>query len=144
MAAARPLRTVAAGLPTFSVVHVDPGERSALGKEEVVEKTLSRAILILGREPPAEETLREAELFDELFVVECAVPSPEDEYVIDEERAHADARRRLQTVLARLHRDGVAAAGIVGDPDENAAEHDAVALYPYAGVVLHDRARLGD
>lgn len=90
------------------------------------------AILVLGRDGPSDETLKSVEQFDEVFVVERAVPDPADHYIIDEERAYVDARRRLATVLARLRTDAVEATGIVGDPDPESAMRDARAIFPDA------------
>jgi hypothetical protein len=106
-------------------------------------RVISRAILVLGRSEPAEETLRQVELFDEVFVVECAAPAAEDEYVVDEERARREARERLRAVLDRLHRDGVSAEGAVGDPSEEAAARDAEAVFPDAGIILYGDRRPG-
>ena len=94
------------------------------------------AILVLGRDGPSEETLKTVEQFDEVFVVERAVPDPADHYIVDEEGAYADARRRLATVLARLHADAVEATGTVGDPDLKSAVRDARALFPAADEVV--------
>ena len=94
------------------------------------------AILVLGRDGPSDETLQTVERFDEVFVVERAVPDPADRYIVDEERAYADARRRLVTVLARLHADAVEATGIVGDPDPQSAVRDARAIFPGAAEVV--------
>ena len=94
------------------------------------------AILLLGWDGPSEETLHAVEQFDEVFVVERAVPDPADQYVVDEERAYADATRRLATVLARLHADAVEATGIVGDPDPESAVRDARAIFPDADEVV--------
>jgi hypothetical protein len=94
------------------------------------------AILVLGRDGPSAETLQTVEEFDEVFVVERAVPDPADRYIIDEEGAYADARRRLATVLARLHADAVEATGMVGDPDRESAVRDARAIFPGADEVV--------
>lgn len=94
------------------------------------------AILVLGREGPSDETLQTVERFDEVFVVERAVPDPADRYIVDEERAYADARRRLAAVLARLHADAVEATGIVGDPDPESAVRDARAIFRGAAEVV--------
>ena len=94
------------------------------------------AILLLGRDGPSDETLQTVEQFDEVFVVERAVPDSTDHYIIDEERAYADASRRLATVLARLHADAVEATGIVGDPDPESAVRDARAIFPNADEVV--------
>jgi len=98
--------------------------------------TAHRAILVLGRDGPSEKALRTAERFDEVFVVERAVPDPAHHYTIDEEGAYADARLRLATVLARLHTDGVEATGIVADPDPESAVRDARAIFPDADEVV--------
>ena len=94
------------------------------------------AILLLGRDSPSDETLNAVEQFDEVFVVERAVPDPADQYVVDEERAYADATRRLATVLQRLHADAVEATGIVSDPDPESAVRDARAIFPDADEVV--------
>ena len=94
------------------------------------------AILLLGRDGPSDETLQTVERFDEVFVVERAVPDPADRYLVDEDRAYADARRRLATVLARLHADAVEATGIVGDPDPESAVRDARVIFPRAAEVV--------
>lgn len=95
-----------------------------------------RVILILGREPLSAETVERAESFDEIVVVERAVPDPGDQYVVDENRAYAQARQRLAAVLARLRSDGVRAQGIVGDQDAGAAARDAHELYPDAEAIV--------
>jgi uncharacterized protein len=94
------------------------------------------AILVLGRDGPSDETLQTIERFDEVFVVERAVPDPAERYIIDEERAYTDARRRLATVLARLHTDAVEATGMIGDPDPSLAVRDAQAVFPNADEVV--------
>jgi hypothetical protein len=98
--------------------------------------TAHSAILVLGRDGPSEETLETVEGFDEVFVVERAVPDPADHYIVDEEAAYADARLRLATVLARLHTGGVEATGIVGDPDPESAVLDARAIFPDADEIV--------
>jgi hypothetical protein len=95
-----------------------------------------RAIVILGRTEPDEETLRKAESFDEVFVLERAVPDPHEQYLVDEERAYHEARKRLQEVLERLAADGVRAHGMVGDEDAQQAIDDAEAFFPQADEIL--------
>ena len=98
------------------------------------------AILVLGRDDPSETTLRTVEEFDEVFVVERAVPDPADRYIIDEERAYRDATQRLTAVLTRLRTDDVHATGIVGDPDPTSALADARAFFPGTHEVVAERA----
>jgi len=90
---------------------------------------LHRAIIVIGREEPAESTFVEAEQYGEVFVIARAVPDPRERFVIDDGRAHAAARARLTHALARLRAHGVRAFGAVGDENAAAARRDAQALF---------------
>jgi nicotinamidase-related amidase len=105
-----------------------------------MEATQSRAILILGREPPSEKGIELAESFGEVVVIERPVPDPRDQYVVDETRARAEAGQRLAEILERLRADRVLAEGFVGDEDAAAARQDAHELYPDAVVIESDVA----
>jgi hypothetical protein len=103
-----------------------------------MDATQSRAILILGREPPSDEGIELAESFGNIVVIERPVPDPRDQYVVDETRAYAQARERLAEILGRLRADRVDAEGFVGDEDAGAARQDAHELYPNAVVIEPD------
>ena len=105
-----------------------------------MKATQSRAILILGREPPSEQGIELAESFGEIMVIERPVPDPRDQYIVDETRAYAQARERLAEILKRLQADSVRAEGFVGDEDAEAARQDAHELYPDAVVIEPDAA----
>lgn len=105
-----------------------------------MEATQSRAILILGREPPSKQGIEMAESFGEVVVIERPVPDPRDQYVVDETRAYAQARQRLAEILERLRADRVRAEGFVGAEDAAAARQDAHELYPDAVVIEPDAA----
>jgi hypothetical protein len=107
-----------------------------------MKTTRSRAILILGREPPSEQGIELAESFGEVVVIERPVPDPHDQYIVDETRAYTQARQRLAEILERLRADRVRANGFVGDEDAEAARQDAHELYPDA-VVIEPEAALG-
>ena len=94
-----------------------------------------RAIMVIGNEDPPEAVFREAEQYDEVFVIARAVAMPGDRWVIDGDAARSVARARLQRALRRLRSLGVRALGAVGDENAAAARSDARAVFPAATVL---------
>jgi hypothetical protein len=101
-----------------------------------VNSNLHRAIIVVGREDPAETTFEEAEQYDEVFVVARAVDDRSDRWLIDDDRNRALARARLTRALSRLRAHGVRAFGAVGDENARAARDDARALFPAAEAIF--------
>jgi hypothetical protein len=90
-------------------------------------------VLVVGANLPAADVLANAVLrYDEVIVVARAVHGPDDRYVIDEDRAYENARRRGDAVARALRACGVPARVAVGDESATAARRDAEALYPGA------------
>ncbi|HET8651802.1 MAG TPA: hypothetical protein VFM13_04425 [Gaiellaceae bacterium] len=98
--------------------------------------TEHRAIVVVGREGPAEDTLRAAGRYDEVFVIAPALPDPRERFVVDEDRAYEAAHGRVRDVVGRLRARGVRAFGAVGDENVAAARRDARALFPAAQAIL--------
>jgi len=94
-------------------------------------------IIVLGSEPLSPETLQAAAECDEVFVVARAVPGG-GRWIVDEERAHSEAQRRLADVRRFLEARGVTVRGFVGDSSAEAARWDAEAVFP-GGVLLTER-----
>jgi hypothetical protein len=92
-------------------------------------KESTRAILVIGHEEPRETALERLERYEEVFVVARAVDDPGDQWVVDEARNRASARRRLQGTIDRLRAHGVQARGAVGDAGAAAARADALAMF---------------
>ena len=95
-----------------------------------------RAIMVIGRELPTGAIFDRAGQYDEVFVTARACPDPHERFVIDEDRAYAAARERLDFALGRLRQSGVRALGTVGDENAGAARDDALALFPAAEAIL--------
>jgi hypothetical protein len=95
-----------------------------------------RAILILGEREPSHAALADAERYAEVYVLARAVHNRDSHYLIDDGRAEADARGRLQHVAAHLRARGCRTRGLVGDADAQAARRDAMALFPQPSVLL--------
>jgi hypothetical protein len=106
-----------------------------LPEGEDVNSYPHRAIIVIGNQDPAEAVLREAEHYDEVFVIARAVPMPSDRWVIDEDAARSLARARLRRALARLRSRGVRARGAVGDANAAAARDDALAYFPADAIL---------
>ena len=103
-----------------------------------------RAVLVVGRDSPSEPVLEQVETFDEVFVVERAVPDPSERWIVDDARAAADARARLTALLGRLEHDGAHARGIVGCDDERSAIADAKAVVSAVDAVFTERGVVED
>jgi hypothetical protein len=101
-----------------------------------VSRNPHRAIIVIGRDDPAEPTFTEAQRYDEVFVVARAVADPDDRWLIDDDRNRVRANDRLTRALARLRVRGVRALGAIGDEDAAAARNDARAFFSGADAIF--------
>jgi hypothetical protein len=106
---------------------------------EAQMSTVDRAILLFGRDAPADVTIDEASRYGQVYVVARAVSDRSDRWLTDDDRNHASANARLVRVLGQLRARGASASGDVGDPDVDAALSDARAFFPAAEAILPER-----
>jgi hypothetical protein len=110
-------------------------------------------ILVVANETVAGRGLIEAleqrarESGVELITVICPISQPSEGYVVYEDTRRASAGRRLDRTLEVLHRDGIAAHGMVVDAEPVDAVRDALAqLEPPATEIIvstHPQQRSG-
>jgi nucleotide-binding universal stress UspA family protein len=92
-------------------------------------------ILVLANETADADTLldvveRSARGSANVLVVAPALNSRLRHWLSDEDDARAQAKRRLQRGVERLHASGVDATGMIGDADPLQALRDALAWFP--------------
>ena len=102
----------------------------------------ARRILVVANETVAGGELREllgrkAEGVSEDVLVVCpALNSKLHTWTSDEDGARAAAQERLDASLGRLHREGIAARGEIGDGDPLQALEDALRTFPADEIVV--------
>jgi hypothetical protein len=101
-----------------------------------------RRILVIANETVGGERLREeirkrSEGYNEqVLVVSPALNSPLRHWASDEDRARAEAQKRLNASLARLRAAGVDAKGEVGDGEPLQAIEDALRLFGADEIII--------
>jgi hypothetical protein len=125
----------------FVLKRDEPKEKMFLGQP--VGDGDKRRILVLANETLGGEALRReivhrmagenAEVF-----VSCPAlnVSKIKHWVSDEDEARRQAQERLDEVLARLDREGIAVKGDIGDADPIQAMEDALRLFPAQEVII--------
>jgi hypothetical protein len=119
----------------FVLKRDEPEQRMVLGRP--LESDGRRRILVVANETLTGEALRqeiahrirgqEAEV---LVVCPALNVSRIKHWVSDEDEARRQAQERLDSVVARLRRDGVSVKGDIGDADPLQALEDALRLFP--------------
>jgi hypothetical protein len=123
----------------FVIKRRDPEEKLLLGQDQADD---TYRILVI-----ANETLRGRSLRDEIEhrirdrsaevrVVSPALNTKIKHWVSDEDGARQEARERVDSVIAQLARDGVAAEGDIGDSDPVQAMEDALRLFPANEAII--------
>jgi hypothetical protein len=103
-----------------------------------------RKILVIANETVESDVLRNVlPQSARVLIVAPALNSRLRHCVSDEDEARAAAEERLGRCLKRLHADGVAAAGAVGDADPMQAITDALHMFDADAIVVatHPPAR---
>jgi GABA permease len=102
----------------------------------------SRRILVIANETVGGEALREQierrgqGQRSRVLVVSPALNSPLRHWASDEDPARAEARKRLDTSLERLRRNGIEADGEVGDAEPLQAIEDAVRTFGPDEIII--------
>jgi len=140
-----------AGLAVFGaltlagLVYVARGRRSEPPRQQVPSrqgKENERRILVIANEtvgggPLREEIRRRSEGYDEqVFVVTPALNSPLRHWASDEDKARAQAQKRLNASLTRLREVGIDAKGEVGDGEPLQAMEDALRLFGADEIII--------
>ena len=140
-----------AGLAVFGaltlagLVYVARGRRSEPPRQQVPSrqgKENERRILVIANEtvgggPLREEIRRRSEGYDEqVFVVSPALNSPLRHWASDEDKARAQAQKRLNASLTRLREVGIDAKGEVGDGEPLQAMEDALRLFGADEIII--------
>jgi GABA permease len=138
------------GLPVWIVVTVaaiwwylrpldEPSEQQA---PTYVSPSGERRILVIANETVAGTELHEAiertaaEHRVRVLVVTPALNTKLRHWVSDEDKARADAQRRLADSLARLAESGIEARGQVGDPDPVQSIADALRTFGADEIII--------
>ena len=101
-----------------------------------------RRILVIANETVGGEALRDeiqrrsAGYRTELLVVTPALNTPVRHWTSDEDRARAEAQRRLEASLERLAQAGIDARGEIGDGDPLQAIEDALRTFGADEVII--------
>jgi nucleotide-binding universal stress UspA family protein len=125
----------------FVLKRDEPEPRMVLGRP--LESDGRRRILVVANETLTGAALRQEighrirDQEAEVFVVCPALNvSRIKHWVSDEDEARRQAQERLDSVVARLRRDGVSVKGEIGDADPLQALEDALRLFPADEVIV--------
>ncbi len=130
---------VGLGVGLFLLKRNEPEEKLLLGQPRSDDPL---RILVIANETLRGEALR-AEIehrmrghSGEVRVVSPALNTKIKHWVSDEDGARQEARERVDSVVAQLARDGVAAEGDIGDSDPVQAMEDALRLFPANEAII--------
>jgi hypothetical protein len=125
----------------FALKRDEPKQKMLLGRPQGDSE--KRRILVLANETLGGEALRHeiahrmAGEETEVFVVCPALNlSKIKHWVSDEDEARRQAQERLDEVVARLQREGMAVKGDIGEADPIQAMEDALRLFPAHEVII--------
>lgn len=120
-------RRVEAPLQTASTHRGGPGERRIL---VIANETV-------GGGPLRKQIEERSSGYDtEVLVVSPALNTPVRHWASDEDRARAEAQKRLEASLSRLRQAGIEARGEVGDADPLQAIEDAVRTFGPDEIII--------